>query len=217
MKTTHILKMNASNVKKGIQVESKIREFCGRKTGKKYSFFNKSDMEVLFYDLVKFSGLPSYLFKDFGIRTSNDIKNLLMSNEDALKEDGWSFSAIKTLDDTEREKEYKLWKKSSNYRPGKSFRGMDASYEEPEEELVRIIVVYDANYPGNPDTTLEYEFTGKIGKETEHQLHMIRYDYSKLTGIRYMKSNTQLLSGFLNRTEEQLKRRESNIDNSDLD
>lgn len=199
MATFHIFKLNINNALQGIQLESKLQEFCNRKSNKKYSFTNKADMEVLFFDFVKFSGLPSYIFKEFNLKNSTDIKNLLLQHAETLKELGWSFNTIKTLNDTEREKEYRQWKKSADYIPGKQFKGKQAyeNYEEPEEELERILVVYNADDPTNPDTTLEYKFIGKIGKNTEHQINMIRCDFCKLTGIDYFKANPCLLSHYL--------------------
>lgn len=133
MATFHIFKMNSSNALQGIQLESKLQEFCNRKSNKKYSFTNKADMEVLFFDFVKFSGLPSYIFKEFSLKNSIDIKNLLLQHAETLKELGWSFNTIKTLNDTEREKEYRQWKKSADYTPGNQFKGKKAyeNYEEP--------------------------------------------------------------------------------------
>jgi hypothetical protein len=155
-------------------------------------------MDVLYYDFVKFSGLPSYIFKEFGLRNSDDIKNVLMQHAEVLKELGWSFNAIKTLNDSEREKEYRQWKRSADYCAARQFRGKH-NCEEPEEELKRILVIYNADDPQNAETILEYDFVGKVGKDTEHQINMLKYDFSRLTGIDYFKANPCLLSNFLNK------------------
>lgn len=200
MTTFHIFKMNIYNIQQGIQLETKLQEFCNRKTNKKYSFGNKTDMEVLFHDFVKFSGLPLYVFKEFGLKNSLDIKNILLQHVETLKELGWSFNNIKTLNDTEREKEYRQWKKSSDYIQGSQFKGKFAyeNYNE-SEELHRILVVYDADHPNNLETTFTYDFVGKVGKDTEHQINMIKCDFCKLTGINYFKANPCLLTYFLNK------------------
>lgn len=197
MANFHIFKLNINNALQGIQLESKLQEFCNRKS-KKYSFTCKNDMEVLYYDFVKFSGLPSYIFKEFGLRNSDDIKNVLIQHAEVLKKNGWLFNAIKSLNDSEREKEYRQWKRSTDYCAARQFRGKQ-NYEEPEEELKRILVIYNADDPQNPETVLEYDFVGKVGKDTEHQINMLRYDFSRLTGIDYFKANPCLLSNFLNK------------------
>jgi hypothetical protein len=163
------------------------------------------------------SGIQANTLKEFGLKNSKDIAKLLVDNVVKLKDAVWEFDSISTLDDTELEKEYKKWCKSDDYVKGKPFRSKIEKIDEPEEAEVRTIVIYDANFPGNPDTTLEYEFVGKRNDESKHRINMMKMDWRFATGLKYFDARVCFYTYYINKSEEELRQREFSFDNSDLD
>lgn len=211
--TKHLFKITKDNAKNAALIEDELSSFLMH-SKKRYSFTNKNDLEQFFKDFVSYSKISKDVLKEFGLISGSKIADLITKHHDELVNDGWNFKSIKSFDETEREKEYKKWKKSDDYVEGKKLR--DERELSDENELKRTLVVYDADWPGNPDTTLEYDFYGKRGKLTDHQVNMIRVDYHYRTGINYYKANTALLSNYLKKDEEALKKKEI-WNNSDLE
>ena len=211
--TKHLFKITKDNAKNAALIEDELSSFLMH-SKKRYSFTNKNDLEQFFKDFVSYSKISKDVLKEFGLISGSVIADLITKHHDELVNDGWNFKSIKSFDETEREKEYKKWKKSDDYVEGKKLR--DERELSDENELKRTLVVYDADWPGNPDTTLEYDFYGKRGKLTDHQVNMIRVDYHYRTGINYYKANTALLSNYLKKDEEALKKKEI-WNNSDLE
>lgn len=213
--TKHLFKITKDNAKNVGLIEDKLSAFF-KHSKKRYSFTNKTDLKQMFDDFVSYSGISRSTLKEFGLISGAAIADLITKQHDELVNDGWDFRSIKTFDETEREREYKKWKNSDDYVEGKKLRDEKELSDEPEDELKRTLVVYNADWPGNPDTTLEYDFYGKRGKSTDHQVNMIRVDYHYRTGINYYKANAELLSNYLKKDEEALKKKEI-WDNSDLE
>lgn len=213
--TKHLFKITKDNVKDVALIEDKLKAFF-KHSKKRYSFTNKTDLKQMFDDFFKDAKISRSTLKEFGLISGAAIADLITINHDELVNDGWDFRSIKTFDETEREKEYKKWKKSDDYVVGKKLRDTTDLSDEPEDELKRTIVIYDANWPGNPETTFEYDFYGKRGKSTDHQVNMLRVDFHHLTGINYYDARAELLTNYLKKDEEALKKKEI-WDNSDLE
>lgn len=195
-------------------IEDAIKNFLNT-TSKRYSFENKSDLDQLFKDFCKKSKIDNKLLKEFGIIDGKSIAKLITSHKEELEKDGWKFNAIKSFDETEQQKKYKAWKKSDDYVEGKKFNKADYK-DADEEELERTLVVYDANDPGNDETTIEYDFYGKVGKDTSHQINMIKVDWHYGTGLKYYDARPILLSNYLKKSDAELAKREVVFDDSDL-
>lgn len=212
----HLFKVTASTAKYVSEVESKLRQFCefGPSDRKKpYSFFNTDDMKVMFDHFAKFSAIPDHILREFGIRSSVDIASLLVSNITNLKLAGWNFSMISCLDTSKTEKEYLKWRKSDEYTAGQSFAENADAFD---DKLVRTIVIYDANWPGNPDTTIKYPFIGNRNEESNHRINLMKMDWRYLTGLEYFDARVCFYTYYMNKSEDELKQVELDLDNSDL-
>lgn len=210
----HIFKLNTSNAQAGVKLEDSLRDFLIH-TKNRYSLTNKQDLEKLFKDFSSQRFVDNDSLKQFGLTSGKAIASILIDNKEKLEELGWKFDCIKTFDETELQKEYKEWKQSKDYVEGKQLDKKAAEDNDDEEVLQRTLVIYNADYPGNPETTLEYDFFGKRGKATDHQVNMIRMDYHYKTGVNYYKANACLLSYYLGKSEDELKERDL-TDDSDL-
>lgn len=144
---------------------------------KKVSLNNKSERQKAFNKFV--NSLP------FGSKTRNldvlskyDIKDdeswgkLLLMSHDELEKNHIGTSWIKQWDLTNAEKAYKKAKENGEI-PDKVD---DDDYDE------RDLVIYDR---WNPKTHSVYEFTGKRGKATDHQVNMIRVDFHYEYDVKY--------------------------------
>ena len=211
-----LFKPTAKNAQDAALVEDKIRSFLNI-TKKRYSLNSKNEIEKLFNDFIKFAELDLKLLKEFGIINGKSLAKLLINNKEKIEKEKWNLNAIKSFDKKEIEKEYEKWKNSDDYTPGKKLdksKYKDAS----EEELKRVLVVYDRMDPGNEATVIEYDFNGKRTKENSHQSNMRKMDWAKETGLDYWKNaNTILLSNYLKKSDAELAKREVAFDDSDLE
>lgn len=207
---------NAKNAKNAALVEDKIRSFLNT-TEKRYSLNSKHETELLFNDFVKFAKLDSKLLKEFGITNDKSFAKLLINNKEKLEKEKWNLKAIKSFDESELKKEYKKWKESKDYVEGKHLYKEEYK-DADEEELVRSLVVYYVNDPGNPETTITYDnFVGKMGKNTSHQVNMLKMDWHEQTGLKYYDARPILLSNYLKKTDDELAKHEIVFDDSDLE
>lgn len=221
----YLFKPSAKTLQYTIKIEDGIKSFL-RNTTHRYSFGNKSHLEDFFndyYNYINDSGSEDKLkldrktLKEFGIVDGKSLAKLLIDNKEKLEKSDWNLYPIKSFDKKEIEKEYEKWKNSDDYTPGKK---LDKSKykDSSEEELKRVLVVYDRMDPGNEDTVIEYQFTGKRTKENNHQSNMRKMDWAKETGLDYWSNaNTILLSNYLKKTDAELAKREIPFDNSDLE
>lgn len=199
-----ILFPNGKPFQLAAKVEDGLRNFL-RHCKKRYSFNNKQDLEKLFKDYLDYTHLTWKDVKNFGIVDGASIADLIIRNKEALEKDGWKFDNISSFDETKMQKEYKKWKNSDDYVQGK--RLDKSEYDDAnDEDLVRTLVVYDANDPSNPETTLEYDFEGKRGKATDHQVNMIKMDWKYETGLKYYDARPILLSNYLKKSDAELEK-----------
>lgn len=205
-KGTMLFKMNAKNAQKAVKLQDNLRAFV-KHAKSEYSLTNKSDLEKMFKDFIKYAKVDISTLKEFNITSGLDIANILIKNRENLEKDGWEFDKIKSFNETELEKQYKKWKNSSDYVEGHKLNKKEAK-ELDEDELTRILVIYDANDPGNEETTIEYDFTGKRGKDTDHQVNMLKVDWKYMTGLKYFDARPILLSNYLKKSDAELQKRE---------
>ena len=201
-----LFKFKKDLIKTQIKAEDGLKNFL-KHSKKRYSFNNKTDVKNFFTDYCSYTKLTRSDLKELGITDGKDLINLIASKKDELEKEGFNLKTIKSFDETELQKEYKAWKKSDDYIEGKKFNRKEAE-EESEDELKRTLVIYYSEHPGNEDTTLEYEFTGKIGKTTQHQINMFKMDWHYETGLKYYDARPILLSNYLKKSDEELAKRE---------
>ena len=214
----YFFKPNAKTFKSAADIEDAVKSFLNNAT-KRYSFENKSDLDQLFKDFCNFAkkhyAIDNKVLKEFNVIDGKSIARLITSHKEELEKDGWKFDAIKSFDESEQQKKYKAWKNSDDYVEGKKFVKRELK-DADEEELERTLVVYDSNDPGNDETTIEYDFYGKVGKDTSHQINMIKVDWHYETGLKYYDARPILLSNYLKKSDAELAKREVVFDDSDL-
>lgn len=209
-----LFKPTAKNAQDAANVEDAIKNFLNT-TKKRYSFNNKHELELFFNDFVKTT--DAKILKEFGITDGKSLAKLLVDNHKKLEDDKWNLKAIKSFDESEMKKEYKKWKESKDYIEGKQLN-KEQYKDADEEQLKRTLVVYYANDPGNDETTIQYDdFEGKIGKDTSHQINMLKMDWHNQTGLNYYDARPILLSNYLKKSEAELAKREVAFDDSDLE
>lgn len=210
-----LVKATAKNAADAATLEDAIHNFLNT-TKTRYSFNNKQDLQQFFKDFCDNTKINKEILKEFGMTDGHAIAQKIIDNKEKLEKEGWKLNAIKSFDESAREKEYKAWKNSDDYVQGKTFNKDD--YKDADEQtLTRTLVVYDRDNPGNPDTTLEYEFTGKRSKENMHQVHMIRQDWCQYTGLNYYNNAREcLLSYYLKKSDAELAKREISLTDDDL-
>ena len=193
-----LFKPSAKTAKNAADIEDAMKGFL-QNTNKRYSFENKSDLDQLFKDFCNFAkkhyAIDNKVLKEFNVIEGKSIAKLITSNKEELEKAGWKFDAIKSFDETEQQKKYKAWKNSDDYVEGKKFVKRELK-DADEEELERTLVVYDVNDPANNETTIEYDFYGKVGKDTSHQINMIKVDWKYSTGLKYYDARPILLSNY---------------------
>lgn len=211
-----LFKPNAQNAQNAAKVEDSIKNFLNT-AKKRYSLNSKHEIELFFNDFVKFAKIDSKLLKEFGIVNGKSLAKLLILNREKLENNKWNLKAIKSFDESEMKKEYKKWKESKDYVEGTQLN--KENYKDAnEEQLKRTLVVYYVNDPGNDETTIKYEdFEGKVGKNTSHQINMLKMDWCDKTGLKYYDARPILLSNYLKKSDEELEKREPIFDDSDLE
>lgn len=211
-----LFKPTAKTAANAAKFEDELRSFLNN-TKTRYSFNNKQDLQQFFKDFCDKSKINKAILKEFGMTDGHAIAQKIIDNKEKLEQDKWNLFAIKSFDESAREREYKAWKDSDDYVQGKTFNKDD--YKDADEQtLTRTLVVYDRDNPGNTDTTLEYEFNGKRSKDNMHQVHMIRQDWCKYTGLNYYNNAREcLLSYYLKKSDAELAKREIALTDDDLE
>lgn len=204
--STSLFKMTKENAQKALNLQDKLRDFV-KHSKSEYSLTSKTDLEKMFRDFIRYAHVDIATLKEFNITSGLDLANLLIENKEGLEKDGWVFTKIKSFNETELEKQYKKWKSSGDYVEGRKF-DKEKVKDLEEDELKRILVVYDVNDPENEDTTIDYNFKGKRGKDTDHDVNMIKMDWKYKTHLKYFDARPILLSNYLKKTSEELKKRE---------
>ena len=133
--TKHLFKITKDNAKNVGLIEDKLSAFF-KHSKKRYSFTNKTDLKQMFGDFVSYSGISKNTLKEFGLISGIAIADLITKHHDELVNDGWDFKAIKTFDETEREREYKKWKNSDDYVEGKKLRDEKELSDEPSSTSI---------------------------------------------------------------------------------
>lgn len=214
-----LLKPTAKTAANAAKFEDELRGFLNT-TKTRYSFNNKQDLQQFFKDFCDSSNINKAILKEFGMTDGHTIAQKIIDNKEKLEQYKWNLAAIKSFDESDesaRKKEYKAWKNSDDYVQGKTFNKDD--YKDADKQtLTRTLVVYDRNNPSNPDTTLEYEFTGKRSLDNMHQVHMIRQDWCQYTGLNYYNNARDcLLPYYLKKSDAELAKRKITLTDDDLE
>lgn len=191
LETLNLLKPKAANAQEAFSLLDNIQSYL-KSLKEVYSLTNKQDAIKLFNGLKKYRGIVILLEKDkrllskYGIDSGEKLVKFLYDNaETLLDEDGkykWAdkVKSIMQFNPSKLESDYKEWLKSDKRVEGHKWD--DDDYDPNTVE--RILVVYDRKDGRNPETTLEYPFKGMRGKETDHQVNMIRVDWCYKCGFK---------------------------------
>lgn len=208
--TESIKSYNEINIFKGIKgakASEKIIETLQRLSKSKK--ININDRESVKYLWERFLGHSMYSREELsalGLKTADNLRDALLQNADRILEN-WPEDAVAKIKDfnlSDTEKKYRAWKKSDKYVKGEDFKGKDAYADDDEEALERVMVVYNANDPGDQSTVKTYRLEGKVGKDTQEQINMFKVDWKYETGLKYFDARPCLLSYYLKKTEDEL-------------
>lgn len=192
---------------KGAKASEKIIETLQRLS--KTKKININDRESVKSLWERFLGHSMYSREELsalGLKTADNLRDALLQNADKIIEN-WPEDAVAKIKDfnlSDTEKKYRAWKKSDKYVKGEDFKGKDAYEDEDEEALERVMVVYNANDPGDQSTVKTYKLEGKVGKDTQEQINMFKVDWKYETGLKYFDARPCLLSYYLKKTEDEL-------------
>lgn len=200
-----LFKVNGRNHQLGAKIEDGLRNFL-KFAKKSYSFNNKTDLEKFYKDFKEYAKLSISDLKEFAIVDAASLANLIINNHEKLQEAGWKLDKIKSFDESARQKEYKKWKASEDYVEGKAFSRKDAE-DESEDELERTMVVYHCDDPGDESLVREYTFKGKVTKDNQRQISMIKMDWCYQTDNDYYDARPILLSNYLKKSDAELEAR----------
>lgn len=168
----------------------------------RYSLNNESDMKKLFKYAEQY-GLK--LLKKFGIRDGKALASFIWLNAKLIKK-GFDTYLIKNFDETEMERKFKEFKKTSNYQKGLPFIKDEYDAEMDGVEGYRIMVIYDVNDPTNPDTTLYYKLWGKRGHgDNEHQVNMHKMDWMEQCDLTYYDARPIFAKNYIKKSDVELK------------
>lgn len=181
-----------------------------KKANGKLSLSNKAHRKLLFDTVLEMMGLESskegrQLFREYDVWHAEDFANWLIFNSEYLESHSYNLRHIKDFDETEREREYKAWKSSDRYIPGKIYDKDDI--EGYDRELnTRKMLVYDVNDPGKKETTLQFPLVGKVNKQNSTTITNFKMEWHKLTGLRYFDARPILEENYIKMGKDQLKK-----------
>lgn len=214
-----LFKPTAKTAQAAANVEDAIKAFINN-SGKKYSINSKTDVKQVYDDFLRYCakgpntrGVKSETLKEVGITDGKELLNLIANHADELEKDKVDINKFFKM--TQLEKDYKAWTKSDDYSKGEKFNPEDA--DESEDELRRTLLIYNAKDPGNTDEIRKYDFYGKMGKSTSHQVNMRKMDWKYETGLNYYDARPILEYNYRKKSKEELEKVEFIDDNNFLD
>lgn len=215
-----LFKPTAKTAQLAANVEDAIKAFINN-SGKKYSINSKTDIKQVYDDFLNYCakgsntrGVKSETLKEVGITDGKELLNLIVNHADELEKDKVDINKFFKM--TQLEKDYKSWKKSDDYSKGEKYNPEEDD-DENEEELKRTLLIYNAKDPGNNDDIRKYDFYGKMGKSTAHQVNMRKMDWKYDTGLNYYDARPILQYNYRKKSKEELEKVEFIDDNNFLD
>lgn len=201
---------NEINIFKGVNGAIVSDELINILVGlkKKVNLSDRKSVKNLWEKFLGATRFGNETLRSIGLKTADNLRDALLLNADRIIE-MWPVAASSNIKDfnlNEYERKYRAWKKSADYVKGEDFAGKDAFADASEEELERIMVVYDANDPGNPDTVKQFKFTGSINKDNQDIINMFKTDWKYETGLKYFDARPCRLSYYLAKSEEELQK-----------
>ena len=167
-----------------------------------YSVNNDIEMKRMFTFANRY-GLK--LLKKFNIKDGDMLGSFIWNNAKIIKR-GFDVSLIRNFDESEMERKFKEFKKTSKYQVGQPFIKDEYNPEMDGSEGYRLLVIYDVNDPSNPDTTLCYKLLGKRGnKEIEHEVNMHKMDWKEQCDLTYYDARPIFAKNYIKKSDVDLK------------
>lgn len=201
---------NEINIFKGVNgaiVSDEIINLL-RNSSKKINLSDRKSVRNFWERLLGVTRFGNEALRSIGLRTADNLRDALLLNADKIIE-MWpeaASSKIKDFNLSEHERKYRTWKKSADYVKGENFAGKDSFADASEDELERIMVVYDANDPGNPDTVKQFKLTGPINKDNQDLINMFKTEWKYETGLKYFDARPCRLSYYLSKSDAELQK-----------
>lgn len=201
---------NEINIFKGVNGAIVSDELINILVGlkKKVNLSDRKSVRNLWEKFLGATRFGNETLRSIGLKTADNLRDALLLNADRIIE-MWPEAASSNIKDfnlNEYERKYRAWKKSADYVKGENFAGKDSFADASEEELERIMVVYDANDPGNPDTVKQFKLKGPINKDNQDIINMFKTDWKYETGLKYFDARPCRLSYYLAKSDEELQK-----------
>lgn len=183
-------------------IQDKLQIFLkGQKT--KVSLTNKSELGKFFKAFVAtltFGNTVKNLqvLKEYGMGSEQGFASVVLGNQKEFEEKKWDTSCIKNFDLSQIEKEYKKAKDNDEIPDSIDLDDADE----------RDIVIYDR---WDPEHCVCKPFKGKRGKQSDHQINMLRMDFHYEEGVKYYDCYPILVQNYVDHLEEIKKRAELGI------
>ena len=197
----HILNLNSKNAQQGVIIEDTLKNML-KNYKSEFSITNKTDLEKFYNTFIlslkgKFghNNSADYVRKilsEFSLGSPYSLSSFLTDNAEKMKEQNYNIEKITNFQLSKAEKAYHSWKNSDEYIEGKEI-------EDDDTKLERSLIIYDANDPSDESMALEYDFKGKLGKDSEHQVNMCKVDWHYSTGGKYFDARPILASTWMKR------------------
>ena len=169
-----------------------------------YSLDNQTDCKKIyniFKDKCERLGTKTMIadkLASLGIKDPQSFRRFILSNHDQFEKYHFKIGWVLQWNETEAEKKYKEWKNSKDY--------VEAIDDDSAEE--RDLVIYDR---WNPETHEVYPFKGKRGKNTDHQVNMLRIQFHYDTDVKYYDCYPILAKNYYGHEDDLKKRAESQL------
>lgn len=190
-----------------ITLQDKLKNYFNSLKGEKYSLGNQTELRKLFKNFVNTLTFGDYtanisILKKYGMSTENGFAKFILNNHDEFESRKFYIDWVKQWDESEIEKEYKKWKESNKYI---------ASISDDDAEE-RDLVIYDR---WNPENHIVKPFKGKRGKQTDHEVNMLRMDFKYESGTKYYDCYPILYKNYENNIDNLKKRAEYQLNYED--
>lgn len=189
------------------QIQDKLKNFfVGHK--EKVSLTNKTELGKFFKQFLatlSFGDAVQNLkvLKNYGMATEKGFASVILGNQKEFEEKNWNTTCIKNFDLSKIEKEYNIWKDSDDYVPAVKIEDVDQDNIDD-----RLLIIYDR---WDPETAEAFDFKGKRGKSTDHQVNMCRVEFGKDTNTKYYDCYPILSDNYFGKLEELKQRAELGI------
>lgn len=200
---------NVKSIFKDLTLYNFFRKYIESYSNKEnvYSLENQTDMSKFYKEFIeKVFGAFGYQQNktiqkahEYGFDGPNDLRRFIITNAEKLHEKNFKLNFINQYNLKGIEKEYKEWENSKDYVDSVK----DDNYDED-----RVLVIYNRWDPEQFDV---YPFKGKRGKQTDHQVNMLKMKFHYDNDVKYYECYPILGKNYFKNLNEIKKRAQEQL------